>query len=140
MNVFLSLYILDDEGESSLLPFLLAADDEESAMDLSDAFIEAVETMADSDCTAQDRAEASREIDNLRPFISLLEDEEEIKMVAQTLRQHNPKFEEEIVGHVGSVFTVSVEEDSGFSAETARVLRNHMTCHSVLSSLSVELV
>ncbi|RYD64420.1 MAG: hypothetical protein EOP83_09805 [Verrucomicrobiaceae bacterium] len=139
MDVFLSLYVLDDNGESSLLPFLLAAPDDDTAMDISDAFIEAVETVASETATAEDKAQATREIDDLRPTVTLIEDKEEIALVAECLRAHNPNFEEEIAGFSGSVFTVGVNEEAGFTKETTRILRNRMTCHSVLANLSVDL-
>lgn len=141
MNVYLSVYILDDEdGANSLLPFLCAAESEDAAVDLSDAFVTAIETIATPDTPKDEHDEATLAIDDLRPVVSLLESEEEIRLVAATIKRHNPAFEEEIVGCAGSLLTMEVNAEAGFDKETIRILRNHMACHTVVSSLSVELV
>lgn len=141
MDVFLSLYVLpDDSGRNTILPFLLAAETEDDAVDLSDAFIEAIESIANPETDPLDMEIARNDVENLRNSVCLLEENEEIEAVTACLREHNPNFEEEVQELAGSVFTVGVTEDSGFSIAAMNLLRNRMASHCVFSSLSVELV
>jgi hypothetical protein len=140
MDVFLSLYVIgNDDGPASLLPFLVAAEDEDEAVDLSDTFVEAIEMVASEDADADDLADSKATIDTLRGNICLLQDENEISVVTTCLTDHNPNFREEMQSLVGGVFTVGVTEEAGFSLKQANLLRNRMSSHYLLSVLSVEI-
>jgi hypothetical protein len=139
MDVFLSLYVLADSSGASLLPFLVAAVTEDEATDLSDAFIEAVETIGQEEVTDQEVEAARHEIEVMRANICLLQDEGEIAVVTKCLREHNPNFETEMKSLAGGVFTVGVSLEAGFSLQASNTLRNRMASHYLLATLSVEL-
>ncbi|RYD26062.1 MAG: hypothetical protein EOP89_07835 [Lysobacteraceae bacterium] len=139
MDVYLSLYVLpDDDGNNVILPFLIAAVSEDDAVDRSDSFIEAIETVANPESEALEADIARNEIETMRPMVFMMDDESEIAAVRESLRQHNPNFEDEVKSMAGSTFTVKVDEESGFTAETTTLLRNRMSGHYVYSALSVE--
>lgn len=140
MDVFLSLYVLGAEGEGNMLfPFLLAADDEDHAVDISDTFVAEVERLGDPASSARERQDAREEIAALRPYICLLQEGDEVDAVMDALRENNPNFETEIQTYQGGMFTVEVTTDAGFAPEAATLLRNRMCGHRVLESLSVEI-
>jgi hypothetical protein len=140
MDVFLSLYVIGNDGApASLLPFLVAAEDEDEAVDLSDTFIEAVEAVADLEADEDDIHDAKTTLDSIRSHVCLLQEENEIAVVTKCLTDHNPNFKEEMQSLVGGVFTVGVNEDSGFSLKQANLLRNRMSSHYLFSVLSVDI-
>lgn len=141
MDVFLSLYVLqgDGDGQNPLLPVLLAAKDEDAAIELSDLFIEQIERLADPGASYRDKDDARDEIAAMRASVCLLEEDEEIQCVLTALRQHNPDFDMEVRQHPGGMFVCGVTEDAGFEIEAANLLRNRMCGHRLLASLSIEI-
>ncbi len=75
----------------------------------------------------------------MRTQICLLEEEDEIALVMQALKAHNPHFERDVRMHAGGLFTVGVNTEAGFESDAANTLRNRMSGHRLLATLSIEI-